>query len=120
MNIGEALQYAKGGSAIRQLGQMSTARTTLAPGVPTFKEQGYDIVMASLRGIGAPKGLPPAVREALATAVQKTANDPEFQAKAAGFFAPLRFLPPAAYATELRDAEAGFKQLWSVMPWGEK
>jgi tripartite-type tricarboxylate transporter receptor subunit TctC len=120
MNIGEALQYAKGGSPIRQLGQMSAARTTLAPAVPTFKEQGYDIVMASLRGIAAPKGLPPAVRDQLVAAVQKAAADPEFQAKAAGFFAPLRYLPPPAYATELKDTEAGFKQLWQVMPWGEK
>jgi tripartite-type tricarboxylate transporter receptor subunit TctC len=120
MNIGEALQYAKGGSTIRQLGQMSTARTTLAPNVPTFKEQGFNIIMASLRGIAAPKGLPPAVREQLVTAVQKAAADPEFQAKAAAFFAPLRYLPPPAYATELKDAEAGFKQLWQVMPWGEK
>jgi tripartite-type tricarboxylate transporter receptor subunit TctC len=120
MNIGEALQYAKGGSTIRQLGQMSTARTTLAPNVPTFREQGYDIIMASLRGIAAPKGLPPAVREQLVAAVQKAAADPEFQAKAVGFFAPVRYLPPAAYATELKDTEAGFKQLWQVMPWGEK
>jgi tripartite-type tricarboxylate transporter receptor subunit TctC len=120
MNIGEALQYVKGGSAMRQLGQMSTTRTALAPNLPTFKEQGYDIIMASLRGIGAPKGLPPAVREQLAAAVQKASSDPEFQSKAAGFFAPLRFLPPQAYATELKEAEAGFKQLWQVMPWGEK
>ena len=120
MNIGEALQYAKGGSPIRQLGQMSVSRTTLAPTVPTFKEQGFDIVMASLRGIAAPKGLPPAVREQLVTAVSKAAADPEFQAKAAAFFAPLRYLPPAAYAVELKDTEAAFKQLWQVLPWGEK
>jgi tripartite-type tricarboxylate transporter receptor subunit TctC len=120
MNIGEALQYAKGGSAIRQLGQMSVARTTLAPNVPTFREQGYDIIMASLRGIAAPKGLPPAVRDQLVAAVQKAAADPEFQAKAAGFFAPLRYLPPAGYAAELKEGEASFKQLWQAMPWGEK
>ena len=120
MNIGEALQYAKGGSPIRQLGQMSVARTTLAPNVPTFREQGYDIIMASLRGIAAPKGLPPAVRDQLVAAVQKAAADPEFQAKAAGFFAPLRYLPPAAYAAELKEGEASFKQLWQAMPWGEK
>lgn len=120
MNIGEALQYAKGGSPLRQLGQMSTARTALAPDVPTFKEQGYDIVMASLRGIAAPKGLPPEVRDQLAAAIQKTAADPEFQAKAAGFFAPLRYLSPQAQFTEFKDTEAGFKQLWQAMPWGEK
>jgi tripartite-type tricarboxylate transporter receptor subunit TctC len=120
MNIGEALQYAKGGSPLRQLGQMSTSRTNLAPAIPTFKEQGYDIVMASLRGIAAPKGLPAPVREQLVNAVQKAAADPEFQAKAANYFAPLRFLPPARYEAELREAETGFRQLWKDMPWGEK
>jgi tripartite-type tricarboxylate transporter receptor subunit TctC len=120
MNIGEALQYAKGGTPLRQLGQMSTTRTTLAPNVPTFKEQGFDIVMASLRGIGAPKGLPAPVREQLVNAIQKAAADPEFQAKSAGYFAPLRYLPPARYEAELREAETGFKQLWSQMPWGDK
>ncbi|HMS06496.1 MAG TPA: tripartite tricarboxylate transporter substrate binding protein [Burkholderiaceae bacterium] len=120
MNIGEALQYAKGGSPIRQLGQMSDKRTTLAPQVPTFKEQGYDIVMASLRGVAAPKGLAPAVREQLTAALHKAVADPEFQAKAAAVFAPLRYLPPQAYAAELKDAEAGFRQLWQAMPWGEK
>ncbi|MDB5750042.1 MAG: tctC [Ramlibacter sp.] len=39
MNIGEALQYAKGGSAVRQLGQMSTGRSTLAPGVPPSRNR---------------------------------------------------------------------------------
>jgi tripartite-type tricarboxylate transporter receptor subunit TctC len=120
MNIGEALQYAKGGTPLRHLGQMSTSRTNLAPNVPTFKEQGFDIVMASLRGIAAPKGLPPAVREQLVAAIQKAAADPEFQAKAANAFAPLRYLAPAQYEAELRGAEGGFKQLWQAMPWGDK
>ena len=120
MNIGEALQYAKGGTPLRHLGQMSGSRTNLAPNVPTFKEQGYDIVMASLRGIAAPKGLPPAVREQLATAIQKAAADPEFQAKAANYFAPLRYLAPAAYEAELKQSEAGFRALWKEMPWGDK
>ena len=119
MNVGEAMQYEKGGSPMHNLGQMSAARTNLAPGLPTFKEQGFDIVMASLRGIAAPKGLPPAVREQLVNAVGKAANDPEFQAKAAAAFAPLRYLPPAKYEAELRTTEASFRQLWKEMPWGE-
>jgi tripartite-type tricarboxylate transporter receptor subunit TctC len=119
MNVGEAMQYEKGGSPMHNLGQMSATRTTLAPNLPTFKEQGYDIVMASLRGIAAPKGLPPAVRDQLVKAVERAAADPEFQAKAAGSFAPLRYLGPAKYEAELREAETGFKQLWKDMPWGE-
>jgi len=120
MNIGEALAAVKGGSQLRQLGQMSAARSTVAPAVPTFREQGYDIIMASLRGFAAPKGLPAPVRDQLVAALKKTAADPEFQTKAASYFAPLRYLEPQAYAAELKDTEAGFKQLWQVMPWGEK
>ena len=120
MNIGEALQYAKGGTPLRHLGQMSTTRTVLAPNVPTFKEQGYDIVMASLRGIAAPKGLPAPVRQQLVSAIEKAAADPEFQAKAANYFAPLRYLPPVKYEAELKESEGGFKQLWQAMPWGDK
>lgn len=120
MNIGEALQYAKGGTPIRQLGQMSPVRTNLAPSIPTFKEQGFDIVMASLRGIAAPKGLPPALRAQLVDAIQKAAADPEFQAKAANSFAPLRYLAPAQYEAELKGSELNFKQLWQAMPWGDK
>jgi tripartite-type tricarboxylate transporter receptor subunit TctC len=120
MNIGEAMQYQKAGTPLRHLGQMSEKRSTLAPNVPTFKEQGFNVIMASLRGVAAPKGLPPAVREQLVNAVQKAVADPEFQSKAAGYFAPLRYLPPAAYAAELKEGEAGFKQLWQAMPWTDK
>ena len=120
INIGEALQYQKGGTPLRHLGQMSEKRSTLAPSVPTFKEQGFDVVMASLRGIAAPKGLPPAVREQLVNAVQKAVADPEFQSKAAGYFAPLRYLAPADYAAELKEDEEGFKKLWQANPWTDK
>ena len=120
MNVGEALQYAKGGTPLRNLGQMSTARTTLAPELATFKEQGIDIVLASLRGIAAPKGLPAPVREQLVRAIERAAADPGFQAQAANYFAPLRYLPPTKYEAELRGAEAEFKQLWKELPWGEK
>jgi tripartite-type tricarboxylate transporter receptor subunit TctC len=120
MNVGEALQYAKGGTPLRNLGQMSTSRTNLAPNLPTFKEQGFDIVLASLRGIAAPKGLPAPIREQLVRAIERAAADPQFQAQAAGYFAPLRYLPPARYETELREAEVGFRQLWKELPWGDK
>jgi tripartite-type tricarboxylate transporter receptor subunit TctC len=120
MNIGEALQYEKGGTPMRNLGQMSVARTNLAPGLPTFREQGYDIIMASLRGMAAPKGLPPAVRDSLVKAVERTVNDPQFQAQAASYFAPMRYLPPTQYAAELQAADALFRQMWKDMPWSDK
>lgn len=120
INIGEALQYEKGGTPLRHLGQMSEKRSSLAPNVPTFKEQGLNVIMASLRGIAAPKGLPPGVRDQLVNAVQKAVSDPEFQTKAANVFSPVRYLAPAAYAAELKNDEEGFKALWRTMPWTDK
>jgi tripartite-type tricarboxylate transporter receptor subunit TctC len=120
VNIGEALQFAKSGTPLRNLGVMSEARSSLAPDVPTFKEQGYDINLNSLRGLAAPKGLPADIRERLVKAMERAIANPEFQSKAAQAFAPLRYLPPAKYETELRDAEAQFQKLWKDMPWADK
>jgi tripartite-type tricarboxylate transporter receptor subunit TctC len=120
MNIGEALQYVAGGSPMRQLGTMSLTRTSLSPNVPTFTEQGYKIEMSSLRGMAAPKGLPPEIKQQLVAAIQKAAADPEFQAQAVKFYAPLRYLGPAEFEKVLRQAEADFRALWKEMPWTDK
>jgi tripartite-type tricarboxylate transporter receptor subunit TctC len=120
INIGEALQYQKGGTPIRNLVQMSPARTNLAPELPTAREQGYDIEMSSLRGLVAPKGIPSEVRDRLVKAVAQSVADPEFQAQAAKFFAPMRYLAPADYEALVRDADVMYRAMWKEMPWAEK
>ena len=119
INIGEALAYQKSGTPLRILGQMSAKRSSLAPQTPTFKEQGVDIELASLRGVAAPKGLPESVRKKLVDAVAKVAADPEFKQQAEAMYAPLRYLAPKEYALELEQTEGGFKKLWTEMPWQE-
>lgn len=120
INVGEALAYQKGGTPLRFLGQMGLSRAVLAPNVSTFREQGYNIELASLRGLAAPKGLPEPVKKKLVDAMAKVAADPQFKQQADAMFAPLRYLAPAAYAAELERGEAGFRQLWKEMPWQEK
>jgi tripartite-type tricarboxylate transporter receptor subunit TctC len=120
INIGEALQYQKGGTPLRNLVQMSPARTNLAPELATAREQGYDIEMSSLRGMAAPKGLPPEIRERLVAAVARAAADAEFQAQAVKFFAPLRYLSPAQYEAIVRDADVMYRAMWRDMPWADK
>ncbi|MBP8035505.1 MAG: tripartite tricarboxylate transporter substrate binding protein [Burkholderiaceae bacterium] len=119
INVGEALAYMKGGSPMRMLGQMSLKRTVLAPDTPTFAEQGYNIESASLRGLAAPKGLPPEIREKLVKAVAQAAADPEYIKKAGELFAPIRYLAPAEYAKELAATENMLQKLWKEMPWKE-
>ncbi|MFJ1300785.1 Bug family tripartite tricarboxylate transporter substrate binding protein [Pseudomonadota bacterium AL_CKDN230030165-1A_HGKHYDSX7] len=120
INVGEVLQYKKGGTPLRFLGQMGASRSAALPDVPTFKEQGYDIELASLRGLAAPKGLPPEVRDKLVQALARTMEDPDFQVKAREMFAPLRYLAPADYARELQAGEATFRALWQEAPWIDK
>ncbi len=119
MNIGEVKAYMAGGTPMLPLGVMSNKRSDVAPDLPTFKEQGYDIIMSSLRGIGAPKGLSDDVRTKLVNAVQQAANDPEFVEKARKMFAPLRYLGPDQYAAELKANEIMFQQVWKETPWSE-
>ncbi len=99
---------------------MGLSRAVLAPNVSTFREQGYNIELASLRGLAAPKGLPEPVKKKLVDAMAKVAADPQFKQQADAMFAPLRYLAPAAYAAELERGEASFRQLWKEMPWQEK
>lgn len=120
INIGEALQYQKGGTPLRNLVQMSPARTNLAPDLPTAREQGYDIELSSLRGMVGPKGLPPEIRERLVRAIERSVTDPEFQAKAVQFFSPLRYLAPAQYEALVRDADVTYRALWKELPWADK
>jgi tripartite-type tricarboxylate transporter receptor subunit TctC len=120
INIGEALQYQKGGTPLRNLVQMSPARTNLAPDLATAKEQGFDIELSSLRGLAAPKGLPPEIRERLVKAVERSVADPEFQARAAQFFSPMRYLAPAQYEALVREADGVYRAMWKDMPWSDK
>lgn len=119
INVGEALQYIKGGSPIRILGQMSKERTSLAPNIPTFIEQGYNMESASLRGLAAPKGLPADVHAKLVKAVAQAAADPAYIKQATEMFAPVRYLAPDAYRKELETSEKDLRQLWKEVPWKE-
>ncbi len=115
-NIAEALRGVQS-DPVRVLGVMAAARSPMAPKVPTFQEQGYNIVMGSMRGIAAPQGLSDEVKTKLVDAITKAANDPGFRKIADDTFQPLRVLDPATFATELRAGDDDFRALWTEAPW---
>jgi tripartite-type tricarboxylate transporter receptor subunit TctC len=49
------------------------------PDVPTFKEQGIDIVAAIDRGLALPKGTPKEIKEKIYTALEEITSLPEYQ-----------------------------------------
>jgi len=102
---------------VRPLGQMSEQRWEEAADVPTFREQGFDLVISAARGIAAPAGIPSAVRDQLALAIEKTLADPAFLAIAKKHPLPLKFMNASNYAAWLAQQQIAFQKLWDETPW---
>ncbi len=119
MTIGEVRQFIAGGSPVRLLVQFTATRDPAVPDVPTLKEEGYDLVASSARGLAAPKGLPADVRDKLVGAVARAMADPAFKQRAERAFAPVRFLAPDAFAAELRMLDDRYRRIWSETPWSQ-
>ena len=73
-----AIQYRE---KFRFLAIASEKRMDIIPGVPTFRELGYDIVEGAYRGVAAPPGTPDEIIKYLANAFDKTMKEPEVKKK---------------------------------------
>ncbi len=118
VNIGEGISDARQG-LLRSLGVMGPARWEGAPEVPTFREQGFDLVESSMRGLAAPAGVPRPILDRLAASAQRSMQDPEFVAGAKQLLLPLRYLDPDGFRSEMLRMNEGFKALWARHPWRE-
>ncbi|MEI6836474.1 MAG: tripartite tricarboxylate transporter substrate binding protein [Alcaligenaceae bacterium] len=117
MNIGEAMPY--NGINLRILAQAAEVRSVLAPEVPTFKEQGVDVVLASERGLVGPKGLSKEVKEKLETALSKIAKNPEFIQQIRSQFTEIDYLPSEAWQARLTRADVELRALWKTQRWAD-
>ncbi|HWI83707.1 tripartite tricarboxylate transporter substrate binding protein [Ramlibacter sp.] len=117
LNLGEVMPQA--GKTMRPLAQASAKPSTLATDVPTFRQQGVDLVFASERGIVAPKGLPADVEQKIATALRQIAASPEFQAQMKQQFTEMDYLPGAEWKKRLEAAESNFRRMWAQKRWTE-
>lgn len=118
-NISETLDYLKEGT-IRVLGVMSKQRSELAPNVPTFKEQGYDVSMSSQRGMGGPAGIPKDRLDKILAAISKATNDPDFRAAVKKMNIPLDYMASAEYEAYLRNMDTQLQAMWKEDPWKKK
>lgn len=117
LNLGEVMPYH--GKNMRVLAQASEKRSALGPDVPTFKEQGVDLVFASERGIVAPKGLPAEVSDKLRKALGKVAADAAFQAQMKQQFTEMDYLDGPQWQERLKGDDARLRQIWAQTPWVE-
>ena len=109
-NVSEGAEDVKAG-VIRPLGVMSPTRSKFMPNVPTFREQGFNEVWSTSRGIAAPAGLPKDVEAALIAVLEKTIGSAEHKAKAEALSLDPKIIKGAAYTKFLKENEQATKKL---------
>jgi tripartite-type tricarboxylate transporter receptor subunit TctC len=117
-NISEQLGMQREGR-IRALGTAAPARFAPLPAVPTFREQGFDLVAGASRGFVATPGLPPSIRTRLEAAFAAALAEPAFLREAERVGMPLRPLIGASYAAMIGEMEGALRVLWERRPWRE-
>lgn len=88
-------------NALRALAQFAETRSALAPDLPTAKEEGFDVMMSSERGLAARCDVPEADRTRMAQAIEAALAKPEFQEKAKQQQLPLSYLSGADWSASM-------------------
>ncbi|WP_064575543.1 tripartite tricarboxylate transporter substrate binding protein [Cupriavidus gilardii] len=82
---------------LRLLATWGEQRTPRFKDTPTLRELGYDVVVEAPNGIGAPKGLDPAIEKQLRDAFRAAVASKEFKQVAARIDAPVMYLDGPDY-----------------------
>ena len=101
----EVAAHVKAGE-VRILAVPSDAADPAFPGVPTLRQVGVPVAMELFRGLSVPKGTPPAVVEALASAFQKAAQDDTFRTAGVNGGYVVAVQGPAEFRTYLAEQDA--------------
>lgn len=117
-NMSESLALLQGGR-IRSLGQAALARWSGTPDVPTFREQGQNLVSGATRGIVAPPGLPGEIASRLEAAFRAAMADAGFVAEATRIGLPLAPRIGADFRSDVAGLERDLRGLWQRRPWRE-
>ncbi|HWR42226.1 tripartite tricarboxylate transporter substrate binding protein [Sporomusa sp.] len=80
--------------------------------IPTFKEQGFDIILKSWFGVAVPKDMPSEIKSKLAEGFKSIITDPEFTRNMSNFGLPVEYLgPKESQANWLADSQQLTKTL---------
>ncbi|WP_431267199.1 tripartite tricarboxylate transporter substrate binding protein [Dankookia sp. P2] len=119
LSMTDATQEMAAGT-LRPLGQMAATRWPGTPEVPTLREQGFDVVLSSLRGFAAPAGTPRAIVRQLSDLVGEAARDPGFRALAEKQAMPIGYQDSEAFAAGIAAMRLQYEKIWREQPWREK
>lgn len=117
LNLGEIGMLGQENPALRALAAMGERRWELMPEVPTFREEGFDVVMTSERGLAAPRAIPAEIARRLEEAMARVVAKPEWIEKARQLELPMAFLPGAQWEAQLPAQLARYRAIWERTPW---
>lgn len=106
-----------GGGQLFPIAILQDERHPSQPDVPTAKEQGFDIVFSSERGVASNARVPQDIRDRMAAAIKATLDDPDFQAAAAPLNIPFAYLDGSEWTAWLAEREAMYRAMWEKAPW---
>lgn len=96
---------------LRILGVAADQRLPLYKDIPTWKEQGVDVVISSFHGVFAPRGTPPEALGRLEAAVSKTMQEKDLKDKMEAFGLGWVYLGRKDGATFLAQQDVTFRTL---------
>lgn len=94
---------------IRVLASSGAARSRFAPGVPTFREAGLDIVATGWNAFFAPASMPAARVQALAAAIEAVMREPETQSR----FVAAQMTPVASSRRQAEAMLRAYRAQWA-------
>lgn len=113
LNVGEYTSAEPG--QFRALAQFSEDRSTLAPDLPTAKEQGFDVLIAAERGLAARCEVPEEIRARLSQAVDTAVNSPEFQETARQQGLSLSYQSGADWSAAMPGRLARYEEIFKLI-----
>jgi len=87
---------------VRFLASSGKKRNKFTPKVPTFLEQGYNVVLGNVKGIAVPKGTPSEIVTKLHDSIIKASKTKPFKKMMKGFYQPVVTMGQAEFAEFVR------------------
>ena len=114
LNISEVAAFQ---DQLNVLGVATKERSPFAPDLPTFQEQGLDLVNGSMRGFIAPADLPEDVQAKLMNAFSQLSSDQEFLDAMAATANPVEVVTGDDFKQLTSDLYDLAKGVWETTPW---
>ena len=114
LNISEVAEFQ---DQLNVLGVATEERSQFAHDLPTFQEQGLDLVNGSMRGFVAPAGLPDDVQAKLMDAFTQLEDDQEFLDAMAATANPVEIVTAEEFRAMTSDLYDLANGVWQTTPW---